>query len=155
MARKHQSALLQGEQLVADGAEQRLVRAAGQVLAEMKTAGDNDLGIVIGSESLLHRLNLKYRKVDSATDVLSFPSGEVDPDTSHLYLGDIVISLPRAEAQAIAEGHPLADELVLLVVHGTLHLLGYDHEQENDKEPMQVAQDAILKQLNLVVSTRL
>ena len=87
--------------------------------------------------------------MDAPTDVLSFPSGEVDPDTSSLYLGDVVISLPRAQEQASAEGHPLADELQLLVVHGILHLLGYDHEESKDKKRMRDMQDKILKQLGL------
>ncbi len=132
-----------------------LIQAAQKVLEYAKVADRSDLGIVIGKDALLHRLNLKYRQVDSATDVLSFPSGEVDPDTSDLYLGDVVISLPQAEAQASTESHPLADELQLLVVHGTLHLLGYDHADAKDKKQMQRAQDAILQQLGLSLSITL
>ena len=132
-----------------------LIQAAQKVLEFAKIADKSDLGIVIGSDTLLHRLNLKYRQVDSPTDVLSFPSGEVDPDTSDLYLGDVVISLPRAQSQAASEGHPLVEELQLLVVHGTLHLLGYDHAQAKEKKSMQVAQDKILGQLGLKPSITL
>jgi probable rRNA maturation factor len=132
-----------------------LLRAAQLVLEITKVDDKSDLGIVISNDALLHRLNLKYRQVDSPTDVLSFPSGEVDPDTSNLYLGDIVISLPRAQDQASTEGHPLADELQLLVVHGTLHLLGYDHAKNKDKKMMQVTQDDILSQLGLNLSNTL
>jgi probable rRNA maturation factor len=130
-----------------------LVRAAQLVLEMSKAADKSDLGIVIGNDALLHRLNLKYRQVDSPTDVLSFPSGEVDPDTSDIYLGDILISLPRALDQASTEDHPVADELQLLVVHGTLHLLGYDHVDIEEKKRMQVAQDNILSQLGLNLSS--
>ncbi len=126
-----------------------LIQAAQKVLEFAKIVDKSDLGIVIGSDTLLHRLNLKYRQVDSPTDVLSFPSGEVDPDTSDLYLGDVVISLPRAQSQAAMEGHPLVEELQLLVVHGTLHLLGYDHAEAKEKKSMQIAQDKILGQLGL------
>jgi probable rRNA maturation factor len=126
-----------------------LVHAAQLALKMTETDNKSDLGIVIGNDALLHQLNLKFRQVDSATDVLSFPSDEVDPDTSDLYLGDIVISLPRAEEQASTEGHSLADELQLLVVHGALHLLGHDHAEVKDKMRMQLAQDHILKQLGL------
>jgi probable rRNA maturation factor len=126
-----------------------LLRAARITLASTGTDKNADMSIVIGNDDLLQNLNLKYRKTDATTDVLSFPSGEIDPDTSMLYLGDVVISLPRAQDQAAAEGHPLAEELQLLVVHGTLHLLGYDHEETKDKKKMQVTQDAILKQLGL------
>jgi probable rRNA maturation factor len=132
-----------------------LVHAAQLALEMTETDNKSDLSIIIGNDALLHQLNLKYRQVDSATDVLSFPSGEVDPDTSDLYLGDIVISLPRAEEQASTEGHSLADELQLLVVHGTLHLLGHDHAEVKDKKMMQLAQDHILKQLGLNLSNPL
>jgi probable rRNA maturation factor len=126
-----------------------LLRAAQLTLAYTKTDDKSDLSIVMGNDALLHRLNLKYRGVDEPTDVLSFPSGDVDPETSAIYLGDVVISLPRAQDQASTEGHPLADELQLLVVHGILHLQGYDHVESADKHKMQVAQDSILSQLGL------
>ena len=132
-----------------------LQRAAQAVLDVSNVSDRSDLGIVIGNDALLHKLNRKYRHVDSPTDVLSFPTGEVDPDTSDLYLGDIIISLPRAQAQASQEGHPLLDELQLLVVHGTLHLLGYDHALVKDKKVMQIAQDNILSQLGLNLSNTL
>ena len=126
-----------------------LLRAARTTLGATIADENADLSIVIGNDDLLHALNLKYRQTDAPTDVLSFPSGEVDPDSSTLYLGDVVISLTRAKEQANAEGHPLAEELQLLVVHGTLHLLGYDHEDTGDKKKMQVSQDAILEQLGV------
>jgi probable rRNA maturation factor len=132
-----------------------LIQAAQKVLEFAKIADKSDLVIVIGNDTLLHRLNLKYRQVDTPTDVLSFPSGEVDPDTSDIYLGDVVISLPRAQSQATSEGHPIVEELQLLVVHGTLHLLGYDHAQAKEKKLMQVAQDKILGQLGLKPSITL
>jgi probable rRNA maturation factor len=136
--------------------EKSILLQAAQLTLEL-TKGDNksDLSIVIGNDALLQSLNLNYRQVDAPTDVLSFPSGEVDPDTSNLYLGDIVISLPRAHEQATIEGHPLVDELQLLVVHGTLHLLGYDHIEIADKKLMQAAQDNILTQLGLKLTNTL
>ena len=129
-----------------------LQRAAQVTIEYTDTNKKADLSIVIGNDHLLHELNLKYRHIDTPTDVLSFPTGEVDPDTSDLYLGDVVISIPRAQEQALAEGHALAEELQLLVVHGTLHLLGYDHAETKDKKRMQVTQDKILKQLGLTLT---
>jgi probable rRNA maturation factor len=126
-----------------------LSRAAQVTLQLTQTTPGSDLGLVIGNDKLIQRLNAKYRQVDEATDVLSFPAGEVDPDTKDIYLGDVVISLPRAEEQASAGGHPVAEELQLLVVHGTLHLLGYDHEEAIDREKMQAQQDQILLELGL------
>jgi len=132
-----------------------LLRAAQLTLDLDITANVSDLSIVVGNDLLLRELNLKYRNVDSTTDVLSFPSGEIDPDTQAYYLGDIIISLPRAQEHASSEGHPLVDELQLLVVHGTLHLLGYDHVESTDKVKMQAAQDNILKQLGLKLINKL
>lgn len=126
-----------------------LLRAAQHTLVASNVSGHSDLTIVIGNDALLHRLNRQYRHVDSPTDVLSFPSGEIDPDTTKPYLGDVVISLPRATEQASSEGHSLADELQLLVVHGILHLLGYDHIQLADKKKMQSAQEGILSHVDV------
>jgi len=124
-----------------------LLRAAQVTLDLEKTAQESALSLVIGDDTLLKKLNYKYRSIDTTTDVLSFPSGEFDPDSNMIYLGDVVISLPRAEYQACVGGHPLVDELQLLVVHGTLHLLGYDHIEQADKKKMQAAQDKVLTQL--------
>jgi probable rRNA maturation factor len=117
-----------------------------QLLAPNRAA---DVSIVIGNDVLVKKLNRQYRGVDSTTDVLSFPVGDIDPDTSDEYLGDVVISLPRAQDQAAAEGHPLADELQLLVVHGVLHLLGYDHIKTAEKKQMQAAQDKVMHSLGV------
>jgi probable rRNA maturation factor len=126
-----------------------LLRAAQITINSSNISGQLNLTIVIGNDKLLQRLNRQYRQVDSPTDVLSFPSGEIDPDTDTPYLGDVIISLTRATEQASAENHPLADELQLLVVHGILHLLDYDHIHPVDKQKMQSAQDKILSQLGV------
>jgi probable rRNA maturation factor len=126
-----------------------LIHATHVTLESCNISDQSGVTIVIGNDTFVHRLNRQYRDVDSPTDVLSFPSGELDPDTSTVYLGDIVISLPRALEQATVEGHPLVEELQLLVVHGLLHLLGYDHVETTDKQKMQSVQDDILSQLGL------
>ena len=126
-----------------------LLHAAQLTLDMAGSAGQTDMGIVIGDDVFIKNLNHKFRQVDAPTDVLSFPTGEVDPDTTDLYLGDVVISLPRAQEQATAGGHALLEELQLLVVHGTLHLLGYDHASGSEKEKMQASQDKILDQLGI------
>jgi len=132
-----------------------LVEAAKFTLEKTKSSKDSDLSVVIGNDAFLQKLNLKYRQVNAATDVLSFPSGEVDPDTSIQYLGDVIISLPRAEQQASDAGHSLTEELQLLVVHGILHLLGYDHLEVKDKKRMQAAQDLILSLLGVHITSKL
>jgi probable rRNA maturation factor len=126
-----------------------LVRAAQFTLDFENVNTQSDMSIVIGDDTLLKKLNQKYRSIDATTDVLSFPSNEPDPDTGSIYLGDVVISLPRAQDQASTGCHPLAEELQLLVVHGTLHLLGYDHQRKSDKKRMQAIQDNVLTQLDV------
>ncbi|MBK6794860.1 MAG: rRNA maturation RNase YbeY [Anaerolineales bacterium] len=108
-----------------------------------------DMTIVLTDDRQLHELNLDYLGVDAPTDVLSFPAGEVDPETEELYLGDIAISIPRAAQQAQTGGHPVEAEAQLLVVHGTLHLLGYDHSTEEEKAVMWAEQARVLEKLGL------
>ena len=108
-----------------------------------------DLSIVLSDDRHLHELNLDYLGVDSPTDVLSFPAAEVDPETESLYLGDIAISIPRAMQQAQNAGHPVEAEAQLLVVHGVLHLLGYDHSADEEKAVMWAEQARVLERLGL------
>ncbi len=108
-----------------------------------------DMTIVLTDDRQLHELNVDYLEVDAPTDVLSFPAGEVDPETETLYLGDVVISVPRAMQQAQNGGHPVEAELQLLVVHGTLHLLGYDHATDEEKAVMWAEQAKVLERLGL------
>jgi probable rRNA maturation factor len=124
-----------------------LEEAANQALFQARASGDSELTIAIASDELLHDLNQKYLGIDSPTDVLSFNADFTDPDSEANYLGDIVISIPRAITQAQASDHPVKDELQLLVVHGVLHLVGYDHAENDDRYSMQEMQNAILKQL--------
>lgn len=126
-----------------------LQHAAAQALQYQSLSGDVDLGIVIADDEHLQRLNRDYRGIDAPTDVLSFPASEPDPETGALYLGDVILSAPRAAAQASSAGHSFEAEAQLLVVHGVLHLLGYDHGDEREKEKMWAAQSAILSSLGL------
>ncbi len=90
-----------------------------------------DLSIVLMGDLAVRRLNAAFRGTDETTDVLSFASdGCAFPDGTRP-LGDIVISVARAARQANAAGHSLSRELRILVIHGYLHLLGYDHEVDD------------------------
>jgi probable rRNA maturation factor len=108
--------------------------------------------LVVTDDETVRTLNRTYLDVDAPTDVLSFGGESPDfvaaPDAER-YLGDVIISYPRAQAQAAAAGHPLEAELALLVVHGVLHLLGYDHIRPEDKAVMWKRQADILAQLGL------
>jgi probable rRNA maturation factor len=110
---------------------------------------DGDLTIVLSDDTQLRELNRAYLGVDEPTDVLSFPASETDPETGARYLGDILISVPRADAQARRAGHPLEAEVQLLVAHGVLHLLGYDHAEPDEKSKMWRAQAEILESIDL------
>ncbi|MCL4561132.1 MAG: rRNA maturation RNase YbeY [Chloroflexi bacterium] len=122
----------------------RLKLAAQAVLNDQSVSPSAELTIVVSGDDELRRLNKEFLGKDSPTDVLSFPSGEVDPDSGNLYLGDILISFPRAQEQAQVTGHPVSAELDLLVVHGVLHLLGYDHDTDTRKVDMWTVQSRIL-----------
>lgn len=132
-----------------------IFEAAVRQAAEAALAGQTEpveLTVVLSDDPQLQALNREYLDIDTPTDVLAFPAGQADPETGSLYLGDILISVERARAQAAAGGHPLGDELQLLVVHGVLHLLGHDHGEAAEKERMWAAQAAVLKSLGLDLS---
>lgn len=134
------------EQLL-PGLSEQAIRAAGAALRHEGAEGD--LTILLAEDARLRELNRDYLGVDAPTDVLAFPAAETDPDTGAAYLGDLLISIPRAQAQAQAADHPLGAELQLLVVHGVLHLLGHDHAEPADKARMWAAQADVLKGLGL------
>jgi probable rRNA maturation factor len=98
-----------------------------RLLAELAPEAES-LAVRFVSDREMRRLNATYRDKDYPTDVLSFP-GTVDSPEPHL--GDLVISVPTARRQARIVGHPVARELRLLLLHGLLHLLGYDHETDD------------------------
>lgn len=115
-----------------------------------------ELAIVISDDDALSDLNQRFRGIPGPTDVLSFADDTKGPFSSGAagfprYLGDIVISLDRARAQATEAGGSLSDELQVLTVHGVLHLLGYDHEEAHDKESMWEQQTEILRLLHVDV----
>ena len=126
-----------------------LERAARLTLDLEPDSADRDITIVLTDDRQLHELNRDYLGVDAPTDVLSFPADESDPETGTTYLGDILISIPRAAQQAQAVGHPLEAEVQLLVVHGVLHLLGHDHAEAEEKARMWDEQARVLERIGL------
>ena len=126
-----------------------LERAVNAALAHESESLDSELSIVLTDDSRLQQLNRDYLGIDAPTDVLSFPASETDPETGAHYIGDILISIPRARPQAESAGHPLEWEVQLLVVHGILHLLGHDHAEPEEKARMWKAQAEILETLGL------
>jgi probable rRNA maturation factor len=138
---------LQGESSCRLGGLDFLGQAASQALRPHERFPALEISLLVTDDEQLRDLNRRFLGNDAATDVLSFPAGEIDPDSQALYLGDVALSLPRAMAQAEMGGHSLQSELQLLVVHGVLHLLGYDHATAAQKEAMWEVQAGILSQL--------
>lgn len=127
------------------------------VLKEEKIIQDLEVYVTLTNNEQIHKVNLEQRKVDKATDVLSFPMFERDeiyllkedskkePDI----LGDIIISIEKVKEQAEEYGHSFERELAYLVTHGMLHLLGYDHMIEEEKKQMRKREEEILEILKI------
>ncbi|HKY31343.1 MAG TPA: rRNA maturation RNase YbeY [Candidatus Polarisedimenticolia bacterium] len=126
-----------GPPALAPPAARRLVRA----LARRLRVPHRSAAVVFAGDDLLRELNRRYRGKDRPTDVLSFPSGEEG------HLGDVVISSPTARRQARRKGHPAAAEARVLILHGFLHLLGYDHETDDGQ--MDVLERSLRRELEL------
>ncbi len=93
---------------------------------------DRELSVVFGNDHLLHELNRTYRDKDRPTNVLAFPQESIDNSgPAAALLGDVVVSLPTADREAQLLDQPLEARVVYLLIHGLLHLLGYDHEQSD------------------------
>ena len=132
------------------------LKKAMDIIARLEKLTDNtevDINIVDNDE--IHQLNRDYRGIDRPTDVLSFAldEGDEEPEVEdgeaeHL-LGDVIISAPRAVEQGEEFGHGLNREMTYLAVHGMLHLLGYDHMEEADKQVMRAREEQVLRELDL------
>ncbi|MBL3698097.1 rRNA maturation RNase YbeY [Leucobacter luti] len=121
--------------------EERLQRLAAFVLESMHVHPDTELGVVMADEAAIEQLHVQWMNEPGPTDVLSFPMdelrpGRVDAQTPAGLLGDIVICPQVAEVQAEAAGHDLGQEMSVLLTHGMLHLLGFDHATPEEEAEM-------------------
>ncbi|NOY22645.1 MAG: rRNA maturation RNase YbeY [Acidobacteria bacterium] len=98
---------------------------------ELPGSGICRMEVVLTNNEEIQQLNRDYRNLNQVTDVLSFPDGDILPETDEIFLGSVVISVERAEKQSGEIGHSLGEELKFLLLHGLLHLLGYDHEEDD------------------------
>ena len=146
------------EQLIKQGVHEAVLSEGGHENAE--------IGLLLVDDQTIRQLNKDYRGIDQATDVLSFALQEQGEDEPEIFwdsldepeeitpyadslLGDIVISVERAQSQAADFGHSLAREMVYLAVHGALHLLGYDHCTDEDRALMREKEEQVMKKLGL------
>lgn len=129
--------------------QQKLIEQAKIVLSEMDLE-EAELSVVICDDAFIHPLNRDYRAKDRPTDVLSFSQREGDfAFMDDLLLGDVIISLETTIRQAEERGHSTERELTILLVHGILHLLGYDHIEDDEAEVMEAKEKDILGKLTI------
>lgn len=108
-------------------------------------ASKSEISILLTDDAFIHELNAKYRHVDKPTNVLSFP---LDDD---IMRGDIIVSYETVKKEAEEENKTFRDHLALMVVHGTLHLAGYDHIKDDEAEEMEALERKILAQIKRTV----
>lgn len=129
------------------GLIQKITRAIAKL---EKIKSDHVVSFIIVDNQEIHQINKRYRNIDRPTDVISFAT--IDGNENHelsYQLGDIYISIDKLNEQAISYGHSKKREFAFLVTHGLLHLLGYDHIEEDDEKIMFVKQDQILDLLEI------
>jgi probable rRNA maturation factor len=146
---------------VPEGVEAQIDRVIRAALAAQGVDLGCEVNVMLTDDKGIQRVNQLMREVDKPTDVLSFPMfdmpagslptiGWTDPDSGLIPLGDMCISLERAQAQAEEFGHSLEREVSYLTVHSVLHLLGYDHMDEGEqKAQMRAREEAILASLGI------
>ena len=130
------------------------VRAAAEMVGQLYGVENGEVSVTLTNNEYIHTLNKEYRGIDRPTDVLSFALNEseepemVDGPAINV-LGDLIISVERAEEQAADYGHSLRREVAFLTVHGMLHLLGYDHMEDEEREEMEAEQRFVMEKLGI------
>ena len=142
---------IQSDIEIAGSLEASAREAAEATLIHQGVDKPTSLTILLTDDARLRQLNNDFLGYDEPTDVLSFPAGEIWPGVES-YLGDIAVSIPRAQLQAEAAGHSPDEEVTLLVVHGLLHLLDFDHVSEEQRSLMSAVQSGILCILDVQIS---
>ncbi len=136
-----------------DAEIENILEKTAKKTLEIEKSEDCEVSIHLTNDDEIKELNLTYRGVDSPTDVLAFAMREGDDcDINSDILGDVVISIETAERQAKECSHGIRAELSLLIVHGILHLLGYDHAKREEADLMQEKQKKILLSLGYDLS---
>lgn len=137
--------------------EEKLSEAVARAInkvGELYGLCDAEVSVILTDDAYIHELNLNYRDKDRPTDVLSFALNEgeepeIKGGPSLNLLGDIVISIETAAAQAMEYGHSMERELSFLAVHGMLHLLGYDHMEEAERAEMRKEEEYVMEKLGI------
>jgi probable rRNA maturation factor len=123
---------------------------AALAAAKPRLTRRTEVSLVLGDDALVRRLNRQWRRIDRATDVLSFPVvDELTPPRATALMGDVVLAFETVAREAQEQGKSLADHLRHLVVHGVLHLMGYDHEMPEEAERMETIEIEVLARLGI------
>ena len=133
--------------------EAKINQVAEICFQEEQIPAEAEVDLLFVDNETIREMNREYRDKDMATDVLSFPMYEADEeidDEEEILFGDIVISLERAQEQCQEYGHSLEREVMYLLVHGLLHLAGYDHMEEEDKKQMRAQEEKLLAEIGAI-----
>lgn len=114
-------------------------------LAFMKYKKEAEVSVSVVDDAEIKKLNKEFRGINKVTDVLSFPIGDKNPESGEIVLGDIVLCANKVISQAQEYGHSRKRELAFLTCHSMLHLLGYDHIEDDEREEMEKLQKKILE----------
>ncbi len=133
-------------------------RLMADILKAQNAGSNAEVSLVITGQDRIRELNRAYRGIDEPTDVLSFfmTGGGSEPDAAPFvqppdgmaHLGEVIISCPQAAIQAEEHGHSIRKEMAILVIHGVLHLLGYDHAEPGPEQEMRARETAVLAEIN-------
>ena len=135
---------------LSDETADAICQAAQITLTQQNASPNSALSVVLTDNDTVQTMNQQYRDTDAPTDVLSFPAEPLPPELDAArYLGDLIIAVPYAKAQAARHGHNWRDSLALLVIHGTLHLLDFDHDTADSRAAMWQAQEQALTALGI------
>ncbi len=126
------------------GAWEKALPNAKELTQEALNFVEGELSLVLADDAFIQNLNHQFRGKDKPTNVLSFESDDEDG-----YLGDIIIALETIQREAEEQGKSLSDHFSHLVIHGCLHLMGYDHEKEEEAQEMEAREIELLAKLNI------
>ncbi len=134
--------------------EKLIENCTSAALEEEDIRDDAEVSVTLVDNARIREMNAEFREIDRETDVLSFPmcgedGFEVNPDNDAILLGDIVISLEKAQEQAAEYGHDFKREVAFLITHSLFHLLGYDHMTEDEEKEMFAKQEKVLRKLGI------
>jgi probable rRNA maturation factor len=122
--------------------------AAAADRADAEIAPGSEVSVVLSNDDAIRDLNRSHRGIDKPTNVLSFPQDDPDSDRYGPLLGDIVVAFETVDREAVDGGLPLRHHLTHMIVHGFLHLVGYDHQDDDEAEEMERLETAILAALD-------